>query len=176
MKQAIFGGGCFWCTEAMFLQLQGVERVESGYSGGNLKNPSYKEVCTGSTGHAEVVRVTYLETDISFRELLQIHLASHDPTTLNRQGNDVGTQYRSIVFYQSEEEKKIAKEVVEEFQFMYDHKVTTQIVPFEVFYIAEQDHQNYFELSGSSNSYCQIVIDPKVKKFKEKFSKKLKKQ
>jgi peptide methionine sulfoxide reductase msrA/msrB len=172
-KKATFGGGCFWCTEAIFQQLNGVAKVESGYSGGGTKNPTYREVCSGMTGHAEVVQVTYDEAQISLEDLLKIHLTTHDPTTLNRQGADRGTQYRSIIFYRNEEEKAIAEKAIYEVQAMLDAPIVTEIKPFEAFFRAEPYHQNYYA-SNPEKAYCQAVINPKLEKFKKLYKAKTK--
>jgi len=172
---AVFGAGCFWCVEAVFESLKGVQKVESGYCGGHIKNPSYREVCTGRTGHAEVARITFDQTLISFEELLEVFWKTHDPTTLNRQGNDVGTQYRSAVFYTNESQKEAAefyKGKLDE-SGAFDKPIVTEIVPLTDFYPAEDYHQNYF-LNNPEQGYCQFVIAPKVEKFKKAFSNKLK--
>lgn len=168
-----FGGGCFWCTEALFQHLKGVNKVESGYSGGEVDNPSYQDVCNGTTGHAEVVEVTYNPDEISFEDLVRIHLTTHDPTTLNRQGADRGTQYRSIIFYRNEEEKELASKVVDEVQSVYQNKIVTELKKFEKFYPAETYHQDYYA-SDPDRPYCQVVIDPKLQKFKELYKEKIK--
>jgi len=175
VEQATLGGGCFWCTEAIFLKLNGVEEVKSGYSGGKIKNPSYREVCTGRTGHAEVIQITFDPKIISFAEILEVFFATHDPTTLNRQGNDIGTQYRSVIFYHNEEQKKIAEKVLSLFEKdkVYDNPVVTEITPFSNFYLAEDYHNNYFE-QNPAQPYCQFVIAPKVEKFQKIFKEKLK--
>ena len=169
------GGGCFWCLEAAYDQLKGVESVESGYMGGQVQNPTYEAVCMGNTGHAEVVQVTYDPSVISYRELIEIFLAIHDPTTLNRQGNDVGTQYRSAIFYHSPEQKTIADEVIATFtkEEIFDQPIVTQVVPAETFYIAEDYHQEYF-VQNPSQPYCAYLINPKVAKFRQQFASKLK--
>ncbi len=172
-KKATFGGGCFWCTEAVFTLLKGVVKVESGYSGGRIDNPTYREVCSGMTGHAEVIEVTYNPDEISYDDLLRIHLSTHNPTTLNRQGADAGTQYRSIIFYRTEEEKESVQKVIAEMQPAYENPIVTEIVLFEHFYKAEAYHQDYYA-NNSGEGYCQAVIDPKLKKFKELFKSKLK--
>lgn len=172
---ATFGAGCFWCVEAVFQQLEGVEKVESGYSGGHVKKPTYKEVCTGNTGHAEVIQITYDPNIISFEELLEVFWKTHDPTTLNRQGNDVGTQYRSVIFYHDENQKALAekyKKKLEE-EGVFDDPIVTEISPFTEFYVAEDYHQNYFNENGGQ-PYCSFVIAPKVEKFKKVFKDKLK--
>ncbi len=175
MEKATFGAGCFWCVEAIFQRLDGVQKVESGYSGGKVANPTYKEVCTGTTGHAEVCQLTYDPSEISFTELLEVFWQTHDPTTLNRQGNDVGTQYRSAIFYHDDEQKKLAQEYKTklEKEKVFDDPIVTEIVPFKTFYVAEDYHQNYFNENGSQ-PYCSIVIAPKVEKFKKVFKDKLK--
>ena len=172
---AIFGAGCFWCVEAVFQQIKGVEKVESGYTGGTVKNPSYKEVCTGQTGHAEVCRILYNPDEVTFEELLEVFWGSHDPTTLNRQGNDAGTQYRSAIFYTNENQKVTAEQwklkLNEEKAF--ENPVVTEIVPEKDFYAAEDYHQNYFNENGEQ-PYCALIIKPKVDKVKKVFAAKLK--
>lgn len=172
---ATFGGGCFWCTEAMFAELKGVQSAVSGYSGGTVKNPSYKEVCAGTTGHAEVIQVVYDPTIITFAQLMQVFFLTHDPTTLNRQGNDIGTQYRSVVFYRNEEEKRIAQETIAEVATsgVYSDRIVTTLEPFEVFYQAEDYHQDYFS-QNSNQPYCSLVINPKLMKFRKTFESLLK--
>ena len=170
---ATFGGGCFWCTEALFQQLNGVMSVESGYSGGELDSPTYQQVCSGSTGHAEVIQVTYDSRVITFAELVYVHLVTHNPTTRNQQGADKGTQYRSIIFYRSDEEREIADKIIEELQTQMADGIVTELAPFEKFYLAEEHHQNYYE-SNENAPYCQGVIQPKLDKFRELFSKKVK--
>ncbi len=172
---ATLGGGCFWCTEAVFRELKGVEKVESGYSGGTVANPTYRQVCTGTTGHAEVVQVTFDPKAISFREILQIFFTVHDPTTLNRQGGDVGTQYRSIIFCRNNEQKAIAEQVIPEINAarIWDASVVTQVEPFKSFYKAEDYHQEYFE-KNPGQPYCQVLIAPKVAKFQKHYREKLK--
>jgi peptide-methionine (S)-S-oxide reductase len=176
MELATFGSGCFWCTEAIFLNVKGVEKVESGYSGGKVKNPTYREVCSGLTGHAEVIQVTYDPKLVSYDELLEIFWQTHDPTTLNRQGADEGTQYRSVVFYHNDEQKTLAegykKKLTEAKAF--EDPIVTEISPFTIFYKAEDYHQNYYNLNGSA-PYCSFVIKPKLDKFKKVFKEKLKK-
>jgi len=169
------GGGCFWCTDAVFEQLKGVEKVESGYSGGTVPNPSYEQVCSGNTGHAEVSQITFDPKVISLKEILEVFFTVHDPTTLNRQGNDVGTQYRSVIFYRSDEQKAVAQQVIKEIAAakIWDGKIVTELAPFKAFYKAEGYHQEYFRLHGNQ-PYCQIVIAPKVAKFREHFKDKLK--
>lgn len=172
---AIFGSGCFWCTEAIFADLKGVIKAESGYAGGHKDNPTYKEVCTGNTGHAEVVKVTYDPTVITFEELLEVFWFSHDPTTLNRQGADVGTQYRSVIFYMNEEQKKLAEAYKNKLNAdkVYENPVVTEITPYTNYFKAENYHQDYFALNGSQ-PYCNVVIKPKVEKFRKVFHEKLK--
>jgi peptide-methionine (S)-S-oxide reductase len=174
-ETATFGGGCFWCTEAIFRSLKGVETVESGYSGGKVKNPSYQEVCTGETGHAEVIQITFDPKVISFRELLEVFWETHDPTTLNQQGADRGTQYRSAVFYHSEEQKEEATKYKAELnkENVFGKPVLTEITAFDKFYKAEDYHQNYFA-NNRSQGYCQFVIVPKLEKFRKIFKDKLK--
>ncbi|WP_264530017.1 peptide-methionine (S)-S-oxide reductase MsrA [Flavobacterium sp. N502540] len=172
LSVATFGGGCFWCIEAVIQRLKGVESLKSGYSGGFIKNPPYREVCSGRTGHAEVVQVAFNPDIISYHDLIFIFMTSHDPTTLNRQGADSGTQYRSIVLYHNEEQKAIAEKVFEEVKVFYEDPIVTQLVPFEVFYEAETDHQNYYN-NNQEARYCQIVIDPKVHKLKKMYADKL---
>jgi peptide-methionine (S)-S-oxide reductase len=172
---ATFGGGCFWCTEAQLQQLQGVLKVESGFSGGTVANPSYQEVCTGETGHAEVVQVTYDPAKITYADLLQAFWTSHDPTELNRQGNDVGTQYRSVIFYHNDEQKKEAEFYKDKLDKSgaYDKPLVTEISPYKAFYKAEDYHQDYYANNGSQ-PYCMFVIRPKLEKFKKVFKDKLK--
>lgn len=174
-ETATFGGGCFWCTEAIFRSLKGVETVESGYSGGKTKNPTYQEVCTGETGHAEVIQISFNPKVISFRELLEVFWETHDPTTLNRQGADSGTQYRSAVFYHSPEQKETAEKYKAELnkENVYNKPVVTEITAFDQFYKAESYHQNYFA-NNRSQGYCQFVIVPKIEKFRKIFKDKLK--
>ena len=176
LSLATFGSGCFWCTEAVFQNVEGVEKVESGYSGGKVKNPSYKEVCTGETGHAEVIQLTYDPKKVTFDELLEMFWKTHDPTTLNRQGNDVGTQYRSVIYYHSDEQKQLAESYKKELDQSgaFDSPIVTEISPAVEFYKAEDYHQNYFNLNGNA-PYCSYVIQPKVEKFKKVFKDKLKK-
>ena len=175
METATFGSGCFWCTEAIFDQLKGVESAISGYSGGTIKNPSYKEVCTGRTGHAEVVQVNYNPEIITFKELLEVFWQTHDPTTLNRQGADVGTQYRSAIFYHNQEQKELAETYKKKLDEagVFDNPIVTEITEFKHFYKAEESHQEYY-VNNKSQSYCSFVITPKVEKFKKVFKEKLK--
>ncbi|WPO78090.1 peptide-methionine (S)-S-oxide reductase MsrA [Flavobacterium sp. KACC 22761] len=172
LATATFGGGCFWCIEAVIQRLNGVKSLKSGYSGGFIKNPPYREVCTGRTGHAEVIQVTFDPDIISYHDLIFIFMTSHDPTTLNRQGADVGTQYRSIVLYHDLDQKEIAEQVFKEVQPFYEDKIVTELTAFEVFYIAEEDHQNYYN-NNQDARYCQIVIDPKVQKLKKMYADRL---
>ena len=175
MNLATFGSGCFWCTEAIFQQLKGVESAVSGYSGGAVKNPTYKEVCTGNTGHAEVIQVTYNPEIISYTELLEVFWQTHDPTTLNRQGADVGTQYRSAIFYHSKEQKKLAegyKQKLEDAK-IFNNPIVTEITEFDIFYKAEDYHQEYYD-NNKTQPYCNFVITPKIEKFKKVFKDKLK--
>ncbi len=173
---ATFGAGCFWCVEAVFQRLNGVLSIESGYSGGNIKNPAYREVCMGTTGHAEVCRITYDNTKVSFDELLEVFWKTHDPTTLNQQGNDIGTQYRSVVFYHNDEQKKLAEKYKEEINKSgaYPKPIVTEISPLINYYKAEDYHQNYYNQNGNEG-YCRYVIQPKVEKFEKIFKNKLKK-
>lgn len=171
---ATLGGGCFWCLEAVFEQLRGVEKVESGYSGGTVPSPSYREVCHGSTGHAEVVQVTFDPKALTFREVLEVFFAMHDPTTLNRQGADVGTQYRSAIYYHSAEQKKIAEELIAELNAagIWGRPIVTEVKPLGTFYPAEDYHQRYFR-DNPEQPYCQSVVAPKVAKFRKQFLAKL---
>ena len=170
-----FAAGCFWCVEAIFEQLDGVITVESGYSGGQVKNPSYKEVCTGTTGHAEVCQIVFDPNVISYIELLEVFWKTHDPTTLNRQGADIGTQYRSSVFYHTDEQRELAEEMKEKLNAagIWTDPVITEIVPFQVFYRAEDYHQEYY-FQNTSQPYCTAVITPKVEKFRKVFASRLK--
>ncbi len=172
-ETATLGGGCFWCVEAIYQDLKGVLKVESGYSGGKVPNPSYREVCNGTTGHAEVIQVTFDPAVIGYRDILEVFFTVHDPTTLNRQGHDVGTQYRSVIFYHSPEQQVIAEEVKKSAQEIWDDPIVTEIAPFGQFYKAEDYHQNYYK-ANPNQPYCSIVITPKVRKFREKFRDKLK--
>lgn len=174
-KVATFGSGCFWCTEAIFQNVDGVVKVESGYSGGKVKNPTYKEVCSGLTGHAEVIQLTYDPNVVTYDELLEIFWKTHDPTTLNRQGADVGTQYRSAIFYHDDTQKQLAESYKEKLDKSgaFDNPIVTEISPFTVFYKAEDYHQNYYNLNGNA-PYCAFVIQPKLEKFKKVFAEKLK--
>lgn len=175
ISTATLGSGCFWCTEAIYQQLKGVVSVKPGYSGGDVKNPTYKEVSTGNTGHAEVAQIKYRTDEISFAEILEVFWQTHDPTTLNRQGNDIGPQYRSVIFYHSEDQKSVAKDIKEklESEKIWDDPIVTEIVPFKAFYVAEDYHHNYY-LNNMSQPYCRFVITPKIEKFKKVFSDKIK--
>jgi peptide-methionine (S)-S-oxide reductase len=175
-ETATFGAGCFWCVEAVFQELEGVKSVTSGYMGGQVKNPSYKEVCTGTTGHAEVAQIVYDPSKISFKDLLEVFWQTHDPTTLNRQGADAGTQYRSAIFYNSEEQRAEAEKYKKELNESgaFDKPIVTEISAAETFYPAEDYHQNYYNQNGEA-AYCQFVIRPKVDKFRKVFGDKLKK-
>jgi len=172
-ETAVIGGGCFWCLEAVYQEIKGVEHVESGYTGGHIVNPTYEQVCDGSTGHAEVVSVTFDNEKISFRELLEIFFTIHDPTTLNRQGNDVGTQYRSAIYYQSPEQKETARHVVAEMACVWDAPIVTELKPAETYYKAEDYHQNYFK-QHPLQGYCAFVVAPKVAKLRKIFVDKVK--
>jgi peptide-methionine (S)-S-oxide reductase len=174
---ATLGGGCFWCTEAVFSQLQGVVKVESGYSGGTVPNPTYREVCSGLTGHAEAEQVTFDPQVISYREVLEMFFATHDPTTLNRQGAEVGTQYRSVIFYHDDAQKQTAAQVLQELNAakIWDAPIVTEVAPFKMFYRAEDYHQEYFA-NNPNQPYCQVVISPKVAKFRKRFADRLKRQ
>ena len=173
-ESVVLGGGCFWCLDAVFTELKGVRSVESGYSGGKIAKPSYEEVCTGTTGHAEVVRVEFDPRIISLHDVLLVFFTVHDPTTLNRQGSDAGTQYRSVIFYQGDEQKAVAQAVLKEIsaEKIWKRPLVTQLIPFETFYKAEGYHQGYFE-SNPDQPYCRIVIEPKVRKFREAFKDRL---
>lgn len=167
---ATLAGGCFWCLEAVYEQLRGVEEVESGYAGGHVPNPTYRQVTTGKTGHAEVVQITYDPAVVSFRELLEVFFTIHDPTTLNRQGADVGTQYRSAIFYHDEDQKQVAEEVIREMEAatIWDDPIVTEVSPLDAFYKAEDYHQEYYR-NNAYQPYCQVVIAPKVSKFRQKY-------
>lgn len=168
-----FGAGCFWCVEAIFQNVNGVLTVESGYMGGPIKNPSYREVCTGRTGHAEVCKLTYNPNLVSFQDLLEVFFTTHDPTTLNRQGNDVGTQYRSAIFYYNDQQKEISEFFIKKLneEQVYNSPIVTEVTAADAFYKAEDYHQNYFNLNGDQ-PYCQFVIQPKLEKFKKVFGEK----
>jgi peptide-methionine (S)-S-oxide reductase len=169
---AVLGGGCFWCTEAVYLEAKGVKRVESGYMGGAGANPTYEEVCAGSTGHAEVVRLEFDPAVVSYRDLLEVFFTIHDPTTLNRQGNDVGTQYRSVIYYQSPEQEATARKVICEMAVVWDAPIVTALEPSQPFYKAEDYHQNYFS-QHPLQGYCAFVVAPKVAKFRAIFGERL---
>ncbi len=175
LETATLGAGCFWCVEAVFDDLQGVESVESGYSGGHTESPTYKEVCSETTGHAEVAQVKFNPEEISFKEILQVFFTVHDPTQLNRQGNDIGTSYRSAIFYHSDEQKRVAEEAIREIEAegIYDRKIVTEVTPFDKFYIAENYHQEYFA-NNPNQPYCAAVVAPKVAKFRQKYVTRLK--
>jgi methionine-S-sulfoxide reductase len=173
-EQVTLGGGCFWCVEAIFQRVEGVLKVESGYSGGTAGTANYRAVCSGATGHAEVVQITFDPALISFEEILEIFWSTHDPTTPNRQGNDVGPQYRSVIFYHTEEQRKTAERSVEQVASgLWDNPIVTEIAPFEAFFPAEAEHQNYYNNVGGRNPYCSFVITPKVAKFRKQFAHKL---
>ena len=176
MEVATLAGGCFWCLEAVYDQLRGVESVESGYMGGKTPNPTYEEVCTGRSGHAEVVQVRFDPAVVSFRELLEVFFTIHDPTTLNRQGNDAGTQYRSAIFHHSPEQKLDAEAVVANLgrAKLWRDPIVTEIAPASAFTKAEEEHQEYYERVGSANPYCSFVVEPKVAKFRKAFTDRLK--
>lgn len=173
---AIVGGGCFWCLEVVFAELAGVQKAESGYSGGQVANPTYEAVCSGTTGHAEVVKVTFDPAQISYREILEVFFAIHDPTTLNRQGNDRGTQYRSVIFTSSPQQQAIAEQVIAELGSakVWDAPIVTEVAPAGVFYRAEDYHQDYYS-NNPLQPYCRVVVAPKLAKAREKFAAKLKK-
>lgn len=175
LELATFGSGCFWCTEAFFQRLKGVEKVASGYSGGKIKNPTYREVCSGLTGHAEVIQVSYDPSVISYEDLLEVFFSTHDPTTLNKQGGDVGTQYRSVIFYHNEEQKKSAEQFKKQLDSSgsFGKPIVTEISPYTEFFPAEDYHQEYFNQNGEA-PYCQFVIMPKLEKFKKGFKEKIK--
>jgi peptide-methionine (S)-S-oxide reductase len=168
-ETAVFGGGCFWCMEAVFQQIQGVLSVKSGYAGGTMKNPNYRAVCDGDTGHAEVVKIEFDTSVISYRELLEVFFSSHDPTTPNRQGNDVGEQYRSIILYTSESQKEMAEAYIQELTAgrVFPNKIVTQVQPLETFYEAEEYHQDYYH-KNSNQPYCQVVISPKLAQVRQR--------
>lgn len=172
---ATFGGGCFWCLEPLYQELIGVHKVESGYAGGHVANPTYEQVCAKNTGHAEVIQVTFDPQIISYREVLEVFFTAHDPTTPNRQGNDVGPQYRSIILYHSDEQKRVAEDVMQNYApQIWDNPIVTELEPLDVFYRAEEYHQNYYRDNGFQ-PYCMFVIRPKVAKFRKQWQQKLKK-
>ncbi len=172
---ATLAGGCFWCLEAVYDQMKGVESVESGYMGGQDPNPTYEAVCTGRTGHAEVIRLTFDPSIISFRDILEVFFSIHDPTTLNRQGNDVGTQYRSAIFYHTPDQKAMAQDIIATFtkEHVFDRPIVTEVVPAQAFFVAEDYHQEYF-VRNPSQPYCTYLVTPKVAKFRKQFAEKLK--
>ncbi len=173
-QQATLAGGCFWCTEAIFKDVIGVSSVESGYIGGQVTNPTYKQVCGGSTGHAEAVRLTFDPDQIAFEDILDIYFATHDPTQLNRQGNDVGTQYRSAIFPHSPEQEQAARAAIERAQAQWERPIVTLIEPLATWYPAEEYHQEYFEREGGNNPYCMAVVAPKLRKFRKSYADRLK--
>ena len=174
MQTATFANGCFWCTEAVFQRLEGVSNIVSGFTGGQIKNPPYREVVQGRTGHAEAIQLTYDSSKISYEELLMVFFSTHDPTTLNRQGNDVGTQYRSAIFYHFEDQKQMAQNVINKLnEEIFEGNIVTEVTEASKFYTAEFEHQNFYN-SHPNQPYCQYIIDPKIKKLKEYFSDKLK--
>mgnify|MGYP000123768182 CR=1 FL=1 len=175
LETAIVGGGCFWCTEAIFQEIKGVEKVISGYSGGTVPGePTYREICSGLTGHAEVIEITFDNTIISYIDILVIFMTTHDPTTLNQQGADRGTQYRSVIFYQNEQQKEVSEKVIEQLTPYFDAKIVTEISPFTIFYKAGIEHQNFYQ-KNSEQAYCTFVIDPKLLKLRQLHKNKLKK-
>jgi peptide-methionine (S)-S-oxide reductase len=175
MEIATFAGGCFWCTEAIFLEIKGVKKVVSGYIGGMTLNPTYKEICTGTTGHAEAIQITFDPSEVAYEDLLEVFFGTHDPTTLNRQGADVGTQYRSAIFYHSEEQMKKAQDYMALIakEKLYDREIVTKVTPATKFYVAEDYHQNYYN-QNAYQGYCQMVIAPKLEKLRQYYSSKLK--
>ncbi len=175
LELATLGGGCFWCLDAVYAQLQGVQKVVSGYAGGTVPNPTYEQVCSGNTGHAEVAQITFDPNVVSFREILEIFFTIHDPTSLNRQGADIGTQYRSAIFYHDEDQQRVAEALIDELDgaHIWPDPIVTEVTPFRIWYEAEDYHQDYYKYN-SQQPYCQVVISPKVAKFRKKFAKKLK--
>ena len=174
LQIATLGGGCFWCTEAVFQEVKGVEKVISGYSGGNAPGkPTYREICSGLTGHAEVIQITYDENIISFEDILVIFMTTHDPTTLNKQGADRGTQYRSVIFYHDENQRKISKEVLKQIQSYYNDKIVTELSPLNIFYDATKEHQDFYK-NNNGQGYCTFVIEPKLAKLRKMHADKLK--
>ncbi len=170
LETATFGAGCFWCVEAIFQDLKGVESVASGYSGGQVNNPTYREICTGTTGHAEVIQIQFDPSVVSFENLVKVFFTTHDPTTLNRQGADAGTQYRSVIFYHNDDQKSVAERMKKEFApTLWDDPIVTEISPFSQFFKAEEYHQNYYK-DNPSQGYCRIVINPKVQKFRKMYA------
>lgn len=176
MEQAVFAGGCFWCTEAVFQRLEGVTKVVPGYTGGTIKNPAYREICTGRTGHAEGIEITFDPSMVNYETLLEVFFATHDPTTLNQQGNDKGTQYRSAVFYTSERQKEQTESFIKllEDNHVFENDIVTEVSPLDVFYTAEIDHHDYYN-EHTQQPYCQYIIQPKIDKIKKYYSEKLKK-
>jgi peptide-methionine (S)-S-oxide reductase len=172
LETAILGGGCFWCTEAVYLEVKGVTSVESGYMGGAVEQPTYEQVCTGATGHAEVVKLTFDPAVVSYRDLLEIFFTIHDPTTLNRQGNDVGTQYRSVIYHQAPQQEATARQVIAEMAHVWDAPIVTELSPAQTFYKAEDYHQDYFRLHPLQG-YCAFVVAPKVDKFRKTYASRL---
>lgn len=175
LETAVLGGGCFWCLEAVYQQLKGVEHVESGYTGGHVVKPTYEQICNGDTGHAEVVKLSFDPAQISFREILEVFFTIHDPTTLNRQGNDVGTQYRSVIYYDSPTQQDTARHIIAEMALVWDAPIVTELSPAETYYKAEGYHQNYFQ-QHPFQGYCAFVVAPKLAKFREVFAQKSKKE
>jgi peptide-methionine (S)-S-oxide reductase len=171
-ETATLGGGCFWCLEAVYQELNGVQQVESGYTGGHVPNPTYEQVCSGSTGHAEVVKLSFDPDVVSYREILEIFFTIHDPTTPNRQGNDVGTQYRSAIYYHSPEQEETARQVIAEMANVWDAPIVTELNPLLAYYKAEDYHQNYFR-QHPLQGYCAFIVEPKVTKFRKMFSEKI---
>ena len=170
LSVATFGAGCFWCVEAIFQDMKGVTSVVSGYSGGKVKNPTYREICSGLTGHAEVIQVWFRPEEVSFAQLVQVFFSTHDPTTLNRQGADAGTQYRSVIFYHDEAQREVAEQMKKDFApTLWDNPIVTEISPSTVFYKAENYHQNYYK-DNPNEGYCRIVINPKVQKFRKHYA------
>ena len=174
-ETATLAGGCFWCTEAIYKRLKGVESVMPGYAGGTVENPTYEQVCSGTTGHAEAIQITFDPQIITYEKILEVFFATHDPTTLNQQGADVGTQYRSVIFYHDEEQKRIAESIKQriEEEKMYPNPIVTQITPFTIFYEAENYHQNFYD-SNRNYGYCRLIIDPKIQKLLSEFKNDLK--
>lgn len=170
---ATLGGGCFWCTEAVYQELKGVQQVESGYTGGHIPNPTYENICTGTTGHAEVVRLTFDPEVVSYRDILEVFFTIHDPTTLNRQGADAGTQYRSVIYYHTPEQQATARQVIAEMANVWDAPIVTELSPAETYYRAENYHQNYYR-QNANQGYCAFVVAPKVSKFRKMFADRLK--
>jgi len=174
LQLATFGGGCFWCTEAVFNEIKGVEKVVSGYSGGNVPGkPTYREICSGLTGHAEVIQIAFDANIVSYKDLLVVFMTSHDPTTLNRQGADMGTQYRSVIFYHDDFQNELAKTVIIEMASYYEQPIVTELSPLDVFHEAEKEHQDYYK-NNQTQSYCSFVIEPKLSKFRQMHKSKLK--